>query len=749
MAATITEFRPRRADVPFDADSTLEYIDPPGLRRMRQAVSVLAVVAFAAYLVYRALYTLNPKAPVFTTVVFLAEIHGFISLVLYYHQVWALRRRVAPAPPRNLKVDIFITTYNEDVDILRQTVRAAIAMRYPHQTCVLDDGRREAVRDLCDELGARYITRSDNKHAKAGNWNNAFLQTDADVIATFDADHVPRPNFLERTLGYFRDPKVALVQVPQQYHNLDSVQHKVDWETRRMYAEQDVFFNLVMPGKDNVNSAFFCGTGAVLRREALTPHGGIITGTITEDLHTSVVLHSEGWKSVYVNEVLVTGLAPMDFASYDVQRLRWAEGNLRTIAHINLLTCKGLTLNQRISYVASLYHWTIGLPKIVYYLSPPWMLLSGTFPIAHFDRTYLAFYLTFLGSLLLSYRFLSRGTGRIMMDEVFNMASFFTFLRALKRAVFGRKKESKFVVTDKKGGGESTHKEIQPHLWLLGFSVLAITWSWMGLGFGVADDWFGAGVATFWTLYNMTLVGLVLQIALRPVPKRQSVRFRAGFPVELDREDETVGMTADISEGGCTLLWPRSLGRGESVRLTLHLGNARLAVRGTIVQDYGMRGAHWFAHGVRFDGITQAQIDQVNDAFYALVVPTLFSTLSQAPWLQRMRTLVRRWMSGTVRAPRRSVALPVRVSFEGQTWLSTTRDISEGGIGLVLPREVPVHAVLEATVLSGTPWSRRIVVTRCEPLATDGPFEAWICGAHFDRRAEPREVATLIEWMAA
>jgi len=145
---------------------------------------------------------------------------------------------------------------------------------------------------MCEELGARYLRRDDNRHAKAGNWNHAFAKTSGELIATFDADHVPRADFLERTLGFFRDPKVALVQVPQQYHNLDSVQHRVNWKTRRAYGEQDVFFRLVMPGKDHWNAAFFCGTARAATRGA-GPHGGILTGTITEDLHTSIVLHAD------------------------------------------------------------------------------------------------------------------------------------------------------------------------------------------------------------------------------------------------------------------------------------------------------------------------------------------------------------------------------------------------------------------------------------------------------------------------
>ncbi len=261
----------------FNADTTLVTLGSPARRRFSAVTSVVALGVYAAYLVYRAAFTLNPDALVFSLAVYFAELHGFISLFLYFHQVWHLRgRRVVP-PPGDLKVDVFVTTYNEDVDLLRQTLRAAVAIRYPHGTYVLDDGRRPEVRALADEVGCHYLTRPDNKHAKAGNWNNAFRLTQADFIATFDADHVPRPEFLDRTLGFFRDAKVAIVQVPQQYHNLDSVQHRVSFEARRMYSEQDAFFNLVMPGKDHWNASFFCGTGAVLRREALEPHGGILT----------------------------------------------------------------------------------------------------------------------------------------------------------------------------------------------------------------------------------------------------------------------------------------------------------------------------------------------------------------------------------------------------------------------------------------------------------------------------------------
>ena len=128
---------------PLNADETLLSLDRPGQRYLTRSVSVAALVVYAAYLVYRAAFTLNPDAKVFSLLVYFAELHGFVSLFLYFHQLWHRRgRRVVPAAP-GPKVDVFVTTYNEDVDLLRQTLRAAVAMHYPPRTYVLDDGHSQ------------------------------------------------------------------------------------------------------------------------------------------------------------------------------------------------------------------------------------------------------------------------------------------------------------------------------------------------------------------------------------------------------------------------------------------------------------------------------------------------------------------------------------------------------------------------------------------------------------------------------
>jgi cellulose synthase/poly-beta-1,6-N-acetylglucosamine synthase-like glycosyltransferase len=743
------------SDRMFDADSTLTYLESPRQRLFTKAVAVSGLAVYAAYLVYRALFTINTNALTFSLLVYFAELHGFLSLFFYFFQTWELRGRTVVPPPDYISVDVFITTYNEEVDLLRQTVRGAIAMQYPHSTYILDDGRRAEVKTLAEELGCGYITRDNNEHAKAGNWNNAFRQTKGQFIATFDADHVPRVDFLLRTLGFFRDPKVALVQVPQQYHNMDSLQHRVNWKIRRMYGEQDVFFDLVCPGKDNWNSAFFCGTGAVLRREALEPHGGLTTGTITEDMHTSLMLHADGWKSVYLNETLVTGLAPMDFKSFQAQRLRWAEGNLKIIRSINPMTDGRLTFPQRVCYAASMYHWTIGIPKVIFYLAPPLILFTGAYPIANFGPTFLWVYGIFLASLIFSYKVLSRGTGRLFMDEVFNMATAFTMIQAVKRLIVGRSKPSKFVVTDKRGSARRGIKEVVPHYLLLAFSLLALEWSGLSVSFSVVDDRFGHIVAAFWVLYNFVLLCLVMEMALRPPQKRETCRFTVAVPVSMRGpifpEKAEVGMTANISAGGCELLWPRQLSVGAVCDMTITLGGQTLECQGEVMKYRGQRGA-WFSHGVRFLGLTQEQIDFLNDALLNMVVPRLFDHLSQPAlsaraWQQLARRITGRHHS----RPRRSlVSVPVRLTFSNFSVVTMFYDVSATGLGVIVPRPVPVGASVTITILAKKPFTVEGSVVRSKAMPASLPgFHTWLLGLELNRAADMSNVRKRVLEVAA
>lgn len=218
---------------------TRRYYETLGAPRTMLVILFLLVAAW--YLSWR-LTTFNQDAMVFSLLLYGAEIYGMVSTLLHLFMTWRLRVRVAPPAPAGLSVDVFIPTYNESVELVRNTLLAAINMDYPHQTWLLDDGNRAEMRALAEELGVRYLSRAANTDAKAGNLNNALNYSTAEYIAIFDCDHAPQKNFLTRTLGYFQDDTVAFVQTPQDFFNLDSYQHR--WQTERhlIWTEQSLFF---------------------------------------------------------------------------------------------------------------------------------------------------------------------------------------------------------------------------------------------------------------------------------------------------------------------------------------------------------------------------------------------------------------------------------------------------------------------------------------------------------------------------
>jgi cellulose synthase (UDP-forming) len=232
---------------------------------------VICVLLGIRYLSWRFTSSINWTFWPLAFLLLAAETFSFIDTLLLGTTMWNWRRRGAPPPPRGDEtVDVFITCYNEPVELVRETVRAAIAIRHPHQTFVLDDGESPEMRRMAEEEGAHYIVRSTDwqgreRHAKAGNLNNALFKTSGDFILIQDADQIPAPDILGQTLGYFRDPAVAFVQTPQWFRNVPA--------NDPFGSQAPLFYGPIQEGKDGWNAAFFCGSNAVLRREALFQAG--------------------------------------------------------------------------------------------------------------------------------------------------------------------------------------------------------------------------------------------------------------------------------------------------------------------------------------------------------------------------------------------------------------------------------------------------------------------------------------------
>jgi cellulose synthase (UDP-forming) len=181
--------------------------------------TALALLAGAVYLGWRALETVNLSVWWLAVPLLLLEGHALLGLLLHAAGLWDLHSVTPPAhvEQTDLRLAVLVPTYDEPPEVLLPTIAAAVAVRLPHQTWVLDDGNRPEVATLARELGAHYLARTDRSHAKAGNVNNGLQHISADVIAVLDADHVAHEDLFVRTLGHFDDPCVAFVQTPQDF----------------------------------------------------------------------------------------------------------------------------------------------------------------------------------------------------------------------------------------------------------------------------------------------------------------------------------------------------------------------------------------------------------------------------------------------------------------------------------------------------------------------------------------------------
>jgi cellulose synthase (UDP-forming) len=390
-----------------------------------------------------------------------------------------------------------------------------MAVRLPHETWVLDDGDRPEIWYLAEQLGANYLSRRDHDHAKAGNINHALPLLEVDFVVMLDADHVAEPELLEKTLGYFDDPKVALVQTPQDFYNLGS------FEYFGPHNEQNVFYRILQPARNRWNAAFWCGTGGIVRLSALREVGGLATESITEDIHTTIRLHRAGWKTVYHNEPLARGLAASTADQYLSQRYRWGTGAMQVLQVDDPLFGAGLTLMQRICYAGTLFGWFDSWRTIGYILLPLAVIVTGGNPLAAPIMVLLPAFLVQIAVQQYALHRLSRGMSTPFWSIVFD----FSRLPATFAATFQRffKKRLTFSVTEKGASAEGRRRVRVPGLlfWLVLASAAVLAWGLMNLllpdaPFAYANREVVWG-AVFWATFN----GVFLVVAARRIASRR------------------------------------------------------------------------------------------------------------------------------------------------------------------------------------------------------------------------------------
>lgn len=310
------EDRRRKRDFYFSAfESRTPPAPVPHSALRESAWQVLAVANLglgAWYIAWRWTASLNYDALWFALPLVTAETFAFLGLILFTINLWQTRDRPVTPPPcfisecvgdpdapaRPVNVDAFFTTYDEDPELVRLSLRDAKRITYPHpidlRIHVLDDGRRPAMKRVADEEGVHYITRSSNVGFKAGNLRNAMDQTSGDFILICDADTRPFPLILARTLGYFRDPDLAWVQTPQWFFDLPEGRPLPAALARRLgragrglgrlvervigpvrlgadpfCSDPQMFYDVIQRRRNWANAAFCCGAGSIHRREAV------------------------------------------------------------------------------------------------------------------------------------------------------------------------------------------------------------------------------------------------------------------------------------------------------------------------------------------------------------------------------------------------------------------------------------------------------------------------------------------------
>lgn len=511
-----------------------------------------------------------------------AEIYAFAVLLLgFFQSIRPLGRKPVALPADATlwpSVDVYIPTYNEPLKVVRTTVLAALSLDWPKEKLniyVLDDGRRKEFRDFVESVGAHYLTRPDNAHAKAGNINHALQRTDGQLIAIFDCDHIPTRSFLQTTVGWFlREQRLGMLQTPHHFFTPDPFERNLR-TFRRIPNEGELFYGLIQDGNDLWDATFFCGSCAVLRRSALLEVGGVAVETVTEDAHTALKMHRRGYSTAYLKLPQAAGLATESFSAHIGQRIRWARGLAQMFRIDNPFLGRGLKLAQRLCYANATLHYFYALPRLIFLTAP----LSFLFFEAHVIQAQ-AFMIAALALPHIAHAYLTnnRIQGKYrhsLWSEVYEATLAYYILGPTLLALIDPRL-GKFNVTAKGGIIPKDYFDLRiagPHLVLLLLNLVGLAFGAVRLLWWNTEEIDTVVLNIVWTLYNVIILGATLAVAWETRQRREHHRIGASLSAAVGFPDGRVisAKLNDMSEGGAAI----RLDTGESVdkdeELTLYV----------------------------------------------------------------------------------------------------------------------------------------------------------------------------------
>jgi len=571
-----------------------------------QFFSLLFIGISSSYLFWRWTTSLNTDALWFAVPLVSAETFMFLGSVLMIVNHWNFKNispkqpirflsemdnTISPGTDRPIKIDLLIATYNEEQAIVEDTIKDAKQLNYTFKEVEIniylcDDGHRdgnntdtENFKQLASDYGVHYLARENNKGFKAGNLNNAFWQTDGDLLVILDADTRVFPDFLVHLTGYFRDEKMAWVQSPQWFYDITDGEKLNDWLKNKIPfvgkaiaaiipfsnkisvgknifgTDPHIFYDVILRSRNASNAAFCCGAGSVHRRKALEyliSHQSkrlrelnslfpfdtskiknkelltslklkdIIIGPfvhhISEDIYTSILLHSDNkrWKSYQHPNVECKMLSPQSLQSYSKQFSRYAEGTYDLFfSKDNPIIKKGLSIGQRLAYTETIYSYFSPFWILIFLLSPIVFYFSLIPPIKAFNFD---FFLRFIALNIISQIIMTIGNWGISTkrSEQYFIGGFWIKLLAFLKIVSGKK--LKFNTTSKIGGNVnfiSNIKLVLPHLLITVLTIAGFAYNLVLAGKNIHPSYSAFFANTIWAIYNIYQLNPIIRTAFK------------------------------------------------------------------------------------------------------------------------------------------------------------------------------------------------------------------------------------------
>lgn len=541
----------------------------------------VTIITTIIYTSWRIFFTIPFKfgilSVIFGIILLLVEISGIIEYFIhfvYMSNIQYPKKPIIEDESLYPHVDVFIATYNEPVELLYKTVNGCVNMDYPDKSKVhiyiCDDSNRAAMKNLANHMGIGYITRTENKHAKAGNLNNAMSKTSSPLIVTFDADMIPMHDFLTTCVPYFikdlenakrleneygvkerkkRRGKIGFVQTPQSFYNPDLFQYNL-FSENRIPNEQDYFYRDIQVARNKTNSVIYGGSNTVLSREALNEIGGFYTEVITEDFATGMLIQSKGYRCFAIDEIHASGLSPQDLKSLIKQRERWGRGCIQTGRKLNIIFRKGLNIKQKISYLTAILYWYSSFKRLIYIISPILYAVFGIVVIKCTMTQMIVFWLPMYLINNMALKKLSRNIRDVKWTNIYETILFPSLLPTVILESLGISK-NKFAVTKKEGAVYDRRYQIRksiPHIILWALSFIGICDI---IGRSFREGTIGYLVILFWLALNCYSITMSVFFMLGRKVYREYERVYAKVDCEIIIDDKVIKcVTNDISEGG-------------------------------------------------------------------------------------------------------------------------------------------------------------------------------------------------------